>query len=138
LITDGENTHGVNPELAAKYIESKNIYLFVIGMAGEKPVPVFIDGETFISPSGEQLITSLDDESLEKIAKAGNGLYFRAKNQIGLKEIFDEISFMSKTSLKNEKIYLKVSYAPKFAWIVVLLFILWLLVYGLFVRIPIK
>lgn len=138
LITDGENTHGVNPELAAKYIASKNIYLFVIGMAGENPVPVFIDGVPFITPSGEQLITSLDDESLEKIAKAGNGLYFRAKTQTGLKEIFDEVSFMSKTSLENEKIYLKVSYAPKFAWIVVLLFMLWLLVYGLFVRIPIK
>lgn len=138
LITDGENTHGIDPELAAKYIRSKNIYLFIIGMAGDQPVPVFVNGIPFITPSGQQLITSLDDKSLKKIAEAGKGLYFRAKTQIGLNEILDEISFMSKTSLENEKIYLKVSYAPILSWIVIVLFFLWLLIYGLFVRVPIK
>lgn len=138
LLTDGENTHGIDPELAAKYLHSKNIYLFIIGMAGAKPIPVFVNGKPFITPSGNQLITSLDDKSLEKIAKAGNGLYFRAKTENGLNQIFKEISFMSKTPLENEKIYTQQSYAPTLTWVVLVLFFLWLLVYGFFVRTPIK
>jgi Ca-activated chloride channel homolog len=138
LITDGENSDGTDPELAAKYISSKNIYLFIIGMAGEEPVPVFVNKAPFITPSGKQLVTSLDDTSLQSIAKSGRGTYFRAKTETGLNEILTNISNLSKTPIEVDKIITKISFAHKYTWIPFILFIGWIFVFGILVRRPIK
>lgn len=138
LITDGENSHGTNPELAARYLASQNIYLFIIGMAGEEPIPVFVNGTPFITPSGKQLVTSLDDSSLKKIALAGGGTYFRAKTELGLREILTKISNLSKTPLELDRLIIKISYSHKFAWILFILFLAWVVFLGVFVRSPMR
>lgn len=138
LITDGENTFGTEPELAAKYLASHGIKLYIIGMAGEEPVPVFVDGQKFITSNGQQLVTSLDDSSLIKIAEAGQGKYFRALDDNGLNKIFNELTFLSSTPIEVEKMFSKISYTRELAILLIGLFAFWILYFALFVRSPIK
>ncbi|MCB1179265.1 MAG: VWA domain-containing protein [Leptospiraceae bacterium] len=138
LITDGENTFGTEPELAAKYLASNGIRLYIIGMAGEEPVPVTIDGYPFITTSGKQLITSLDDTSLKEIAKSGQGKYYRALDENGLNSIFHEISFLSNKPIEVEKMYNKITYSNKISLILLIIFIIWILFFGLMVRSPMR
>lgn len=138
LITDGENTFGTEPELAAKYLASHGIKLYIIGMAGENPVPVSIDGVPFISSNGKQLVTSLDDTSLKKIANAGQGKYFRALDDNGLNSIFHEISFFSSTPIEVEKMFNKISYTKQISFFILGLFCIWILYFTFFVRSPMR
>lgn len=96
VLTDGENSGGIDPILSAKDALSKNIHLYIVGIAGEKPVPVFYRNEPYIAGDGKQLITSLDDEGLKKVASAGGGIYFRAEKETGLGGILNKIYELEK------------------------------------------
>ena len=48
------------------------------------------------------VITKLDEQTLEKVASAGKGIYIRANNaQIGLDTLFDEINKMQKEEIES-------------------------------------
>jgi Ca-activated chloride channel family protein len=138
LITDGESSYGVDPLLAAKYINSIGIKLYTIGIAGDEKVSVYVDGSPYLTPSGEILETSLNDTQLIELTKIANGKYYRAKNNRVLTEIFSELSKLSSTPLEIKTNRLKDSYSYLVARVITVLFFIWLLLEGIFLRRPLR
>jgi Ca-activated chloride channel family protein len=138
LITDGESSYGIEPELAAKYTADNKIKLYIIGMAGENPIQVYVNGKPFITPTGEVLTTSLDDSSLQKIAVAADGKYYRANSDYKLGKIFEELAQLEKTPIEINKTYNKTSLVHYSAISCIFLLAFWLYFNSRFVRRPIR
>ncbi|MBN2637071.1 MAG: VWA domain-containing protein [Prolixibacteraceae bacterium] len=105
IITDGEN-HEDDPVAEAKKASSEGIVVHTIGMGlpSGSPIPVLRNGqkEYLKDRDGNVVITKLDEQTLEKVASAGNGIYIRANNaQIGLDALFDEINNMQKAEMES-------------------------------------
>ncbi|MCB1201792.1 MAG: VWA domain-containing protein [Leptospiraceae bacterium] len=131
LVTDGESSYGVDPEIAARQIAESGMRLYIIGMAGEEPVPLFVYGEKFINNKGNHVITSLDDKSLKKIAKAAGGKYYRAIDENVLRSVLSDISRLEKTPLEIANRISVISYAPYFSLAALVLSFIWFGVYGM-------
>ncbi|MHC1704592.1 MAG: VWA domain-containing protein [Tenuifilaceae bacterium] len=109
VLSDGEN-HEDDPVEAAKKAAEQGIYVYAIGIGSPQGAPI-PTSTTETQPSfwkdkdGNVVVTKLDEETLSKMAVAGNGKYIRATNmQLGLIPLFDEINKMQKTEIKD-KIY---------------------------------
>ena len=108
VISDGEN-HEDDAVEAAKRATEQGIFVYAIGIGSPQgsPIPVSQDNpNSFMKDKeGNVVVSKLDEETLSKVAVAGNGRYIRATNsQLGLLPLFDEINKMQKTEMK-EKIY---------------------------------
>ena len=104
LLTDGRNNSGnIDPETAAKnaYDAGVKIYAIGIGKRGEVPFPVR-------TPLGitryANMNFEINDEALKKITDQTGGEYFRATSSEALKDIYETIDQMEKTTFKVEKI----------------------------------
>jgi Ca-activated chloride channel family protein len=98
VITDGENHEG-DAVAAARNAADNGVRVFTIGVGTRKgtmiPDP---DGGYITDADGNNVVTHLDEESLVKIASAGNGAYVQANNvEFGLSPIVDEIQNMEDT-----------------------------------------
>ena len=87
LLTDGSNNAGaLDPLLAAKAAAAYGIKVYTIATA---------------SPPGTTIFSSREDEIdeglLMEIAKATGGQFYRAKNEMELQNIYDEINRLEKT-----------------------------------------
>ncbi len=87
LLTDGSNNAGaLDPLLAAKAAAAYGIKVYTIATA---------------SPPGTTIFSSQEDEIdeglLMEIAKATGGKFYRAKNELELQNIYDEINDLEKT-----------------------------------------
>jgi Ca-activated chloride channel homolog len=116
LATDGANNTGeIPPLVAAKAAHELGVKIYTIGVGREGQVPVPVQ---MVNPfTGEkvqqvQMIQSdLDEKSLTDIAQATGGRYFRARSTERLKEIYDQIDKMEKTTIKTKSY---TSYAERF------------------------
>ena len=103
LLTDGVNNSGeIDPLTAAKIAKKFGIRVYTIGMG--------IDGEALLPVPhprfGTRLVrvkTEIDEEALENISRITGGLYFRAKDEKGLRNIFSQIDRLEKTEITIEK-----------------------------------
>ncbi|MCZ8157905.1 MAG: VWA domain-containing protein [Leptospira sp.] len=139
LITDGENTGGLDPNLAAKDALVNGIHLYIVGLAGEKPVPVFEeDGSPYIGADGKQLITTLNDTSLKQIAETGGGVYYRAKEGESLKGILKEIGELEKLPLEMKNVNERVSLSLPISFLILISFIIFVFGTGMWIRRPIR
>lgn len=105
VITDGEN-HEDDAVSAAKSAVESGIVVHTIGMGLPQgsPIPVLRNGqkEYLKDNQGNVVITKLDENMLEQIAVAGDGVYVRANNaQVGLNTLFDEINKLEKTEMES-------------------------------------
>jgi Ca-activated chloride channel family protein len=105
VITDGEN-HEDDAIAAAEKAVENGIIVHTIGMGlpSGSPIPVLRGGQTdyLKDRNGKVVITKLNEQMLEKIAVAGNGIYVRANNsQVGLNSLFDEINKMEKEKMET-------------------------------------
>jgi Ca-activated chloride channel homolog len=105
IITDGEN-HEDDPVAKATEAAKAGIVIHTIGIGSEEgvPVPVTTNGKAeFLKDiDGNTVISKLDEDILKKIAIASGGSYVRANNSnIGLDEIFGEISKMKKQEMES-------------------------------------
>ena len=105
VITDGEN-HEDDAVSAAKNAVDNGIVVHAIGMGLPQgsPIPVLLNGqkEYMKDREGNVVITKLDEQMLEQIAGAGEGIYVRANNtEIGLNALFDEINKMEKEEMES-------------------------------------
>ncbi len=103
VITDGEN-HEDDAISAAESAVENGIIVHTIGMGlpSGSPIPVLRGGQTdyMKDRDGKVVITKLNEQMLQKIAVAGNGIYVRANNsQVGLNSLFDEINKMEKQEM---------------------------------------
>ncbi len=138
LITDGENSDGVDPMLSAKYLKDNNIRLYVVGVAGEEPISVFVNGAPYLTSSGEQLVTSLDDTQLKEIAATADGKYYRAKDSDVLTTIFNELLTLEKAPLEVKKLYNRLDYSYLFSIPCFILFLSSLAIQFFLIRRPIR
>lgn len=116
VITDGEN-HQDDAVAAAKRAREKGIIVHTIGMGLEKGAPIpekGKPGQFMKDAQGNVVISKLDENTLQQIAKAGEGLYVRASNtEVGLNQLLDEVNQMEKT-LMEERVY--ADYAEKYQY----------------------
>ena len=138
LVTDGENNFGADPLLAARFVRANNIRFYVIGLGGDKPIQVFVDGKPFINVLGKPLMTSLDDTRLKSITETAGGRYFRAKTIHVLADIFSELARLERSPLEIETLHIRKYYTSSFALVLFLLFLSWLSLGGFVVRRPLR
>jgi len=105
IITDGEN-HEDDAVSAAENAVENGIVVHTIGMGlpSGSPIPVLRNGQNdyLKDRDGNVVITKLNEQMLEQIAVAGNGIYVRANNaQVGLNALFDEINEMEKAEMES-------------------------------------
>jgi Ca-activated chloride channel family protein len=100
LLTDGVNNAGeIDPLTAAQAASALGIKVYTVGAAhpGQVPVPV-------TDMFGQQRVvyqeSSLDEDTLQKIADETGGLYFRAEDTEGLQQIYDRINELEKSDVE--------------------------------------
>jgi Ca-activated chloride channel homolog len=109
IITDGEN-HEDNAIKAAEAAAEKGITIHTIGMGSidGAPIPVYKNGvrEGFRKDkNGNTIMTKLNQQTLQEISAAGNGIFVRATNSdAGLNYVLDAIDKMEKKEFES-KIY---------------------------------
>lgn len=94
VITDGEDHEQEAVEAAARAV-SKDVTVNTIGIGLPEGAPIPMQGsrDNFIKDrSGQVVVSKLDEQLLQEIAKTGKGMYVRANNsEIGLNSILDEL-----------------------------------------------
>lgn len=95
IITDGEN-HEDDPVASAKSAAEQGVRVFTIGVGSKEgtfiPLP---DGGYMTDEDGNNVVTRLDDVTLQEVAAAGNGIYVQSTNrEFGLAPIIEEIQNM--------------------------------------------
>ena len=135
LLTDGSNNAGdIDPLTAAELARSKSIRVYTIGIGttGEAPTPV-------ITPFGiryENMPVEIDENTLQKIAQATGGKYFRAQDELGLKTIYSEIEQLEKRRMIGKQFQHDPPSTPQafIKWALLLSLILWCIKLILFKR----
>jgi len=103
LLTDGINNAGkIDPLTAAKAASALGIKIYTIG-AGRPggalyPVEDPIFGKRYV-----HMDTEIDEGLLKRIAEQTGGMYFRAKDERGLKEIYETIGKLEKTKIETKE-----------------------------------
>jgi len=100
LLTDGRNNRGqIDPLTGARLAQALGIKVYSIGVGKEGEAPYPIDdplmGRRYIMVSAD-----IDEETLEEVATATGGQYFRATDARSLKRIFDQIDRMERTEIR--------------------------------------
>ena len=91
LLTDGANNFGtLSPENAARAAEALDIKIYTIGAGGAR-TGFFMQRQ------------EIDEETLQKVAKASGGKFYRARNLETLKAVYEEIDQLEKTEIEVEQ-----------------------------------
>jgi Ca-activated chloride channel family protein len=94
VISDGEN-HEDDPVQAAKTATEVGAKVYTIGVGSPEGQPIPIGGELLKDKDGNIVVTRLDEETLRKVAREGNGAYVHAGNdEFGLNPIIADIRRM--------------------------------------------
>ncbi len=103
LLTDGENNAGdLDPLVAAEIASAFDVRIYAIGVGsnGVAPVPAR-------DPFGRQVMgrqrVSIDEKTLEAVAEATGGRYFRATDTDSLRRIYTEIDDLEKTTTEQRR-----------------------------------
>lgn len=101
VISDGEN-HEDNAIEAARKAAGNGIRVYTIGIGLPEgaPIPIY-SNNTIIGykkdASGTTVITRMNEQMLQEVAQAGDGIFVRANNtQSGIKEVFAQIDKLEK------------------------------------------
>ncbi len=99
LLTDGQSNAGeVEPIDAAKLAKVAGVRIYTIGIGSDVQIvndPFF--GKRKINPSKD-----LDEATLKEVAKLTDGLYFRAKDEHELKNIYIELDKLEPVEVEKE------------------------------------
>lgn len=112
LLTDGTNNTGDIPPLTAAEIARKygvKVYTIAVGTNGVAPMPMQLPNGQIVYQNQK---VSIDEITLEKIAKQTNGIHFRATDNESLAGIYAQIDELEKTEIdvkefrkRNERYY---------------------------------
>lgn len=102
LLTDGRSNAGqLTPEEAADVAAKRGVKVYTIGVGGRGAAPFLVD-----APFGGKRVAyrtvDIDEKTLEDVARATGGLYFRATDTRGLEKIYQTIDQMEKTEVEVE------------------------------------
>ena len=131
IISDGEDHENDAAVKAAQEAAKMGIRVYTIGMglADGAPIPEYNQYGHQIGyrkdNQGNTIITKLDEQMLQKIANAGNGVYVRASNSnVGLEKIYSDINQMDKSEIET---MVFTDYEDQFQWFVAAAIILLLI-----------
>lgn len=124
IITDGENHEGGAVE-AAKEAAKKGIQVYVLGIGSPQGSPIPAEGgqnEFRKDKEGNVIMTRLNEQMCQEIAKAGNGAYIRVDNtNSAQRALSKEISKLAKSDVET-KVYTEFDEQfQSIAWIVLIL-----------------
>lgn len=130
IITDGENHEGGAVE-AAKEAAKKGIRVFVLGVGSPDGAPIPIEGtnEYRKDNSGNVIVTRLNEQMCQEIAKAGDGMYIRVDNTNSAQRALNsEINKMAKTDVES-KVYTEFDEQfQAIAWLILILLLVEMLI----------
>ena len=104
LITDGENHEGGAIE-AAQEAAKKGIRVFVLGVGSPDGSPIPMEGtnEFRRDKDGNVVVTRLNEQMCQEIAKAGNGMYVRVDNTNNAEKALNaEINKLAKADVETQ------------------------------------
>jgi len=116
LLSDGSNNAGeLEPITAAIFAKEYGIKIYAIGVGGndDAPFPYF---DPFGNKSYVNVDVKIDEQTLKNVANATGGLYFRAKNELELEKIYDEINKMERSKIRVKDYTLL---SELFSWILI-------------------
>ncbi|RIY10538.1 VWA domain-containing protein [Hymenobacter rubripertinctus] len=100
LLSDGENTAGsLDPLTSAQLAHAYGLKLYTIGLGQDGTVPFFTEA----SGQTRFVETRLDETTMRQIAQAGEGRFFRATDNAGLRQIFQQINRYEKSEIKQTR-----------------------------------
>lgn len=100
LLTDGTNNAGdVPPSTAAQIARQKGIKVYTIGIGTNGSIQI-TDPYGFSTTTME---TKIDEQSLKEIASLTGGKFFRATDEMMLRQVFEEIDSLEKTVLDVDR-----------------------------------
>ena len=130
VITDGENHEG-GAEEAAKAAAEKGISVYIMGVGSLEgaPIPAEASNDYRRDKDGNVIVTKLNEEMGQNIAKAGNGAYIRVDNTNNAQRLLEkEIDKLAKADVTTE-VYKDYDEQFQFiAWIVLILLVLDILI----------
>jgi len=80
LLTDGQNSSGVNPLEAARIVAARGVKVYAIGFGTQNGV--------LVGPENTAVQVGLDEETLQGIASTTGGEYFHAASGTELRQIY--------------------------------------------------
>ena len=90
LITDGEDHEGGAME-SAKEAKKKGVNVFILGVGDTKGAPIPLGNGDYLKDSrGEVVMTALNEQMCQDVAKAGNGKYIHVNNSSDAQEKLNE------------------------------------------------
>jgi Ca-activated chloride channel family protein len=102
LLTDGRNNAGrITPSVAAEAAGALGIKVYTVG-AGTKGYAPYPDKGLFGNRVYRRVKVEIDEDTLQKIAKRTDALYFRATDTKSLKNIYEEIDRLETTPIKEK------------------------------------
>lgn len=104
LITDGENHEGGAIE-AAEEAAKKGIRVFVLGVGSPDGSPIPVEGTNDFrrDKEGNVIVTCLNEQMCQEIAKAGNGMYVRVDNTNRAEKALNaEINKLAKADVETQ------------------------------------
>lgn len=126
VITDGENHEGGALE-AAKEAAEKNMQVFILGIGSPdgSPIPVERGSNDFRrDKEGNVVITRLNEQMCQEIAKAGNGVYIRVDNTNSAEKILnEEIAKLAKQDVESQVFTEFNEQFQAIAWLVLILLV---------------
>lgn len=106
LLTDGRNNMGkIDPLTAAEMAKTMGVKIYTIG-AGAKGLAPYPVMDPFGNKTYTRISVDIDEDTLKQIAQITSGMYFRATDTEGLREIYKQIDQMEKTKIEV-KIYME-------------------------------
>ena len=123
IITDGENHEG-GAEEAAMHAAEKGINVYVLGVGTEKGGRIPVDGKNdyIRDKDGFVVVSKLNEDMANRIAKAGRGTYVRVDNTNNAQTIIaNELDKLQQDDVKTD-VYTK--YKEQFEVIALIVFIL--------------
>ncbi|ABX07531.1 MAG TPA: VWA domain-containing protein [Herpetosiphon sp.] len=105
LLTDGSNNRGdIEPAQAAEIARALDVrvYTILVGKPGNGEYPVHDPwrDETYLIPAP----TAEDEVALRDIAEQTGGIFFRAGDEQGLRDVYDTIDKMERSQVASEKL----------------------------------
>lgn len=131
LITDGEN-HESGAEQAAKQAAELGIKLEILGIGSRDGAPIPMNdgsGDFRKDQDGKVVVTKLNEQMCQDLAKAGQGLYLHVDNSnAAQKRLLKEIDGLAKTDIESKTFTAYNEQFPYIAWIILILLVIELLI----------
>jgi Ca-activated chloride channel homolog len=85
LLSDGQNTTGINPIDAANFAARLGVRIFTVGFGTREGASIRLGGWS--------MRVNLDEETLRQVAKLSTGEYYRAENRVELEKVYENLTY---------------------------------------------